>query len=371
MRRAFAAVLALIASCSLAAQTIRWQAPYRGCNAPGESTDQDLLDLAATGANMVRLGFPNHPLMNFSAPYTPNEAALQKLDRLLDVCERARLRVIIDPHTAPGFTSRWAPFTTMPEDPFWDASLPYQDAFVAFWGEVARRYKDRGEVVAGYDLMNEPNLFDQPGSGGKWNKLVRRMIQAIRTWDKRHTIIIEPPIVNLPGRTIQAEEMDTLNREGFLEAWPDANVVYSPHFYIPWRFTAQGLDVPVPNPTPKPKFRYPGRIDGIWYDRAKLESLLEEVATFQHRHRALVYIGEFSTTRWLAADGNRWLADAIGIFEHYDWSWTYHAWREWQGWDAEMSANPRDLGRHASTPRLKLLKAAFVRNAAAAPPRNP
>ncbi len=64
MRETFAAALALFASCLLAAQT----RPYRGCNAPGEATDQDLLDLAATGANLVRLGFPNHPLMNFNAP---------------------------------------------------------------------------------------------------------------------------------------------------------------------------------------------------------------------------------------------------------------------------------------------------------------
>ncbi len=359
------AVLTLIGMMSLAAQSptpIAWHGPYRGFNVPGEATDKDLLDLAATGANLVRLGFPNHPLMNPTPPYGPNEAALQRLDHLLDVCERAGVRAVIDPHTAPGFTSRWAPFTTMPQDPFWDASLPYQDASVAFWGEVARRYKDRGEVIAGYDLLNEPNLFDQPGSGGAWNKLVRRMIRAIRASDTRHTILIEPPIVNLPGRVIQAEQMDTLNREGFLEAWPDANVVYSPHFYIPWRFTAQGLDVPVPDPVPKPIFHYPGMVDGVRYDRGRLESLLKEVAEFQHRHGARICIGEFSTTRWLGEDGNRWLADAIHIFERFNWSWAYHAWREWQGWDAEMSTTPTDLTRRASTPRLELLKSFFVRN---------
>ncbi len=366
MRASFHCVLLpLMVVVSLAAERpapYAWKGPNRGCNAPGEATDQDLLDLAATGANVVRLGFPNHPLMSFTPPFGPSETALRKLDHLLDVCERAGLRAIIDPHTAPGFNSRWAPFTTMPQDPFWDESLPYQDAFVAFWGKVAQRYRDRGEVIAGYDLLNEPNLFDEPGSGGKWNKLVRRMVQAIRASDTRHTIIIEPPTVNLRGRIIPAEQMDTLNREGFLEASPDANVVYSPHFYIPWRFTAQGLDVPVPAPTPKPIFHYPGIVDGVRYDRGRLESLLKEVASFQRRQGAPVFIGEFSTTRWLGEDGNRWLGDAIGIFERCKWSWAYHAWREWQGWDAEMSVDPADSARYASTPRLRLLKAAFARN---------
>ena len=53
----------------------------------------------------------------------------------------------------------------------------------------------------------------------------------------------------------------------------------------------------------------------------------------------------------------------IELAEKYGWSWAYHAYRESQVWDAEMSITDRaDSVRRADAPRWALLKTYFARN---------
>ena len=75
-------------------------------------------------------------------------------------------------------------------------------------------------------------------------------------------------------------------------------------------------------------------------------------------------MGEFSAPRWTGEAGNRYIRDVIEICEQHGWSWAYHAWREWEGWDAERSNTEKsDTARKAVTPRLELLKSFYRRNA--------
>jgi uncharacterized protein (TIGR03437 family) len=353
---------ALICAAAMAGEApIRWEGPYRGFNTHSWLSEKDIRDLAATGANVVRIGFATEPMLEMTAPYAVKESALAHLDYLLTVCEEAGVRVVIDPHTAPGFTSPWAPWTTVPQDPFWKASLPYQDAFVKLWSAIAARYKDRGAVIAGYDLLNEPGVYGTPGQPSVWDELSKRLIAAIREHDKVHTIVIEPPTVYLPDkRVMDRMDLDGLYRAGFLSAPPDDNVVYSPHFYSPSKFTFQGVSG---NPMPTPPIAYPGVVDGVKYDRTRLEELLRGAALFQHRFGVPVFVGEFGNARWLGDDGNRWLADAIRVFEKYNWSWANHAWRECECWDAERSnTDKNDAQVYGETPRLQMLREAFAKN---------
>ena len=50
--------------------------------------------------------------------------------------------------------------------------------------------------------------------------------------------------------------------------------------------------------------------------------------------QAKIYAGEFSAVSW-AEGADRYLADLISLFEEYGWDWSYHAFREWPGWDVE------------------------------------
>ena len=65
---------------------------------------------------------------------------------------------------------------------------------------------------------------------------------------------------------------------------------------------------------------------------------------FAQKYNAKIQVGEFSVVIW-APDGAAWLEDAISLFEEYKWDWTYHAFREWEGWSLEHEGTPTDIKR--------------------------
>lgn len=73
--------------------------------------------------------------------------------------------------------------------------------------------------------------------------------------------------------------------------------------------------------------------------------MLAPVRDFQMRHKARIYVGEFSAVAW-AEGADRYIADCIELFEEYGWDWSYHAFREWHGWDVEREA----IGRMQTSP---------------------
>ena len=59
----------------------------------------------------------------------------------------------------------------------------------------------------------------------------------------------------------------------------------------------------------------------------------------------------------------RYLKDLIDIFEAHDWDWSYHAFREWDGWSVEHGSDPKDHGRSKTpTDREQLLRSWFAKN---------
>ena len=90
--------------------------------------------------------------------------------------------------------------------------------------------------------------------------------------------------------------------------------------------------------------------------------MLAPVREFQLAYNVHIYVGEFSAIRWApgAAD---YLRDCIELFEEYDWDWTYHAYREWDGWSVEHGSDPKDhQPAEEPTDRKKLLLSWFARN---------
>ena len=78
-----------------------------------------------------------------------------------------------------------------------------------------------------------------------------------------------------------------------------------------------------------------------------LRGILKPVRDFQLKHGARIYVGEFSAVAW-APGAEKYLEDCIALFEEYGWDWTYHAFREWQGWSVEHE------GDSATTLRRRL-----------------
>lgn len=139
----------------------------------------------------------------------------------------------------------------------------------------------------------------------------------------------------------------------YLPVFEEPNIIYSIHFYAPGQLTHQ-LD-----PKVKPILGYPDETRG--WNREYLRKNLEKAREFQQKTGARIYVGEFSCIRW-APGADRYVKDLIDLFEEYGWDWSYHAFREWQGWSAEHSDDPAVMDPVPTTGRKEVLLKAFEKN---------
>ena len=313
----------------------------RGVMSGAKLDEPDIKTLADWNVNMMRFQIGNPKRQDVSTPENVDlwlNEQLDKLDKTVPLCKKYGVKILIDLHSGPG----------MKQTELLNNRLSWtkesQDELVRIWRFMASKYKDE-EIVWGYDILNEPREDDYMGENLDWNRLAERVAKAIREIDTVKPIIVEPPPWASP--------------EGFKSFKPIdvSNVIYSVHFYMPGSFTHQGVHG---RPT---GIVYPGVIEGKKWDKDAMEKALAPVIEFQRKYNVPIYVGEFSVIRWAPGDsGAQWLRDAIEIFEANGWDWSYHAFREYDGWDSEMGSDPADKTRLASTPRKDLLLQYFKLN---------
>lgn len=298
-------------------------------------------------ANLIRF-----QLIRFGRPGEPStlgvydswlEGELKKLDALLPLCEQHGIFVVVDLHSPPGGKATVGGYVGSDSGLFTDTRV--QAKFIEVWSRIATRYKG-AKAIWGYDLANEPVEDQSDEACDDWQELAERAAKAVRAIDPERAIIVEPSPWGGPEGLDELVPIDV------------SNVVYSVHMYLPHAFTHQGVH------PPGPAYDYPGIIEGRQWDKAQLEQALEPVVRFQDRYHVHIYIGEFSAIRWAPNNSaGRYLSDLIDIFEAHGWDWSYHAFREWNGWSVEHGPD-RDDSRPtgSATDRQRLLKEWFARN---------
>ncbi|MCC6232073.1 MAG: cellulase family glycosylhydrolase [Verrucomicrobiales bacterium] len=299
------------------------------------------------GANLIRWQLIRHGRPGQSSSLDDYDAwleeALKKLDAALPHCQEHGLHVVIDLHSPPGGKATQGGYVGADDRLFTDPAC--QAKFIRVWERIASRY--RGAVpVWGFDLVNEPVEEVVADDCDDWQSLAERAARAIRAIDPARTIIVEPAAWGGPGGLADLVPLSV------------SNVVYSVHMYLPHRFTHQGVH------EAGPAYRYPGVIEGKAWDKAQLEVALQPVIDFQRTYGVHLYIGEFSAIRW-APEGSaaRYLSDLIDLFEAHGWDWSYHAFREWNGWSVEHGSDREDTRPAAEpTDRQRLLQGWFGRN---------
>ena len=254
---------------------------------------------------------------------------IAKLDHLLPVCRKYGLSVVVDLHSLGMKTFE---------------STANQDKLVEIWKKLAAHYKGN-PVIWGYDIVNEPRLDEWKEGALLWNDLAERVCQEIRKIDPTTPIIVEPEKMGLP--------------EGFSTLRPVSvpGVIYSVHMYNPGQFTHNRV-----YDKNQAVYTYPGEIDGTLWNRDELERNLQPVIEFQKKYGVAIYVGEFSAIRW-SPGAAQYFSDLIDIFEENGWDWTYHAFREFQGWSVEHGADIHDTAPSATvTDRGKVVRAWFDKN---------
>ncbi len=265
------------------------------------------------------------------------DGRLNELDKALDACKQYGIKVVVDIHSPPGgrYPNRDLAIFYEPL---------YQDHWVAVWEKIAHRYKGN-PTIWGYDLVNEP-VQSVPAPEGVADYLGAqvRAAKAIRAID--------------PDMPIFIEAADSDSAAGYNELEPVAvpNVIYEVHMYDPAQFTYQGI---VGKWTPA---AYPDKIGDTMWDKQQLRKVLQPVRDFQLAYNVHIYVGEFSAVRWAPGAGS-YLRDCIDLFEEYGWDWTYHAYREWDGWSVEHGSDPQDhQPTREPSDRKKILLEWFGRN---------
>jgi glycoside hydrolase family 5 len=311
-------------------------APRRGFMSPvpGRIKADDIREMGKWGANLIRyqmvdgIGVPE----NVTEYIKWLNNCLDKLDSLMPVLKENNIKVVIDMHQALG--GRYKQGNRPPQTEAAKAAVrltgkadlhrifceaDMRQAFIDAWKTIARRYKDN-PVIFGYDLVNEPavtgpspyHLLDVQYDAAK----------AIREIDPETPIIIEG------NRCASAIYFN-------VRPMPLKNIIYEVHMYFPGEYCFQGV-----NDFHSYSKYYPRR--GVAYNSSKeeLRSAMSRVIEFQKKYGAKVYVGEFTVPRWVPDGGAKYLEDLISVFEDNKWDWTFHAFREWEGFSPEHYGHP-------------------------------
>jgi hypothetical protein len=324
----------LRAGAALADEPVPWPDTLRrGANLTVQITEKDLAHYARDWqANSCRVLI--NDLLPPAPPHRVSEEKKKQVFDALDLCLKYGLFTVFSPSASFDNNDR---FFSNPE---------YRKAYVDFWEETARRYRDAGPIA--WDLMNEPH---DRLARTEWNAFARELTAAIRRIDPKHTLVVEPP------------EWGWAGGFQYLEPTGDPNTVYSFHFYGPMDFTHQRHNGHMKATEEQWKQRvYPGStMQGEVWDRARLRKEIEKAAAFRDRHGVRIWCGEFGVARW-AQGALPYMTDWIELCEAEKIGWCYYSYREWAPMDLEMDPAVRGgKTERAETDFVRLFKKYFAR----------
>lgn len=288
----------------------------------GNFNEETAREIVRWGANAVRIQIAPYQYVKRKGLDWQNgkDQFMKMLAVKLKDARNNSLKVIIDMHSPPVNGGN-----------IWN-NPDLEKNFTTIWRDIAEYLEPYRDTIWGYDLFNEPLERTQlPYAPLEWRPLAVKIIKAIREVDPDTWIIYESG----PGGGWRGFED--------LKPLPDYKVIYSFHFYQPGAFTHQGIAASqlqdaalLAQAQEATGIKYPGVIGNIEWNRARIEKQLQPVIDFQKRYRVPIFIGEFSVIAWAPVESAvQYLKDVTGIFEKYGWSWTYHAFREYQGWSLE------------------------------------
>ena len=313
----------------------------RGVMSPArDMNEEDFKTLKTWGATLLRYQM----IRNWHGVNTNQD--LDEFDRwlngkldnfdkvVLPMAARYGIKVVLDFHVPPGGRDVSGDMNMLYDE-------KYADHFIRTWRRIARRFRGR-EGVYGYDLINEPSQKLATSPGLDYWSLQCRAAEAIREEDPLTPVIIE------------SNGWDSPATFRYLSPLTMTNIIYQAHMYLPMDFTHQRVmngrqwSVAYPN------------VAKSW-NRDYLRNEMKAVREFQLKHKARIYVGEFSAVAW-AEGAELYLDDCIEIFEEYGWDWSYHAFREWAGWSVEHEGtDAKSLHPSADNPRKRVLLKGFRR----------
>lgn len=160
------------------------------------------------GMRLFRIPFSWERMQRvLGAPLDPEE--LSRMDELVGGAHALHLKLILDVH---GYDRR--------ERKLIGADPVLENAFADLWRRLAEHYRTENAIY-GYGLMNEPHDTE-----GTWPHTAQAAINAVRTIDRRHFILLAG------DHWSGANTWESANPK-ILEVWdPENKLIYEAHIYF-------------------------------------------------------------------------------------------------------------------------------------------
>lgn len=262
--------------------------------------DEDIAFLSRTGFNVVRLPFNYRHFESDLVPGEWIESGFEQLDRVVKLCRKHRIWVILDLHAGVGAQARDQNAGSAYGETYFWKYRNFMDRTVALWTEIARRYKGDA-IIAGYNLLGEPVTSNVP----LLNEFYSRTIQAIRSVDPEHLIFLDP--------NLWARDIASLHEQLFV----DKQIVVPIHPYFQGSALSRLAN-------------YPSAGDGKIHDRKSVEAIIDQAYDTSHLS-CPVMASEFGAFRNDPQKFEVQLAivqDQLYIFEEKGWSWSMWCYKD-------------------------------------------
>jgi endoglucanase len=181
-------------------------------------TRQDFINIQSLGCDVIRLPVNLHFMTAGAPAYTVDPLFYYFFDQVVDMAEELGIHLILDNHTF---------------DPAQSTDPDIDDVLIPVWTQIADHYKNRSTYLY-YELLNEPHGI----SDAAWNIIQQDVVDAIRSVDSVHTIIVGPAGWN------------SYNNLQYMPVYTDDKLIYTFHFYDPFVFTHQGASWTDPSMVP-------------------------------------------------------------------------------------------------------------------------
>jgi endoglucanase len=245
-------------------------------------TEKDFKDIKSLGCDVIRLPINLHGMTSGAPDYTIDPLFISFLDSAVNWAEELQLYLLIDNHSF---------------DPSVNTSPEIGQILTKVWPQLAEHYKDRSNYIL-YEVLNEPHGI----TNQLWGSIQQQAIDAIRSKDTKHTIIVGPSGYN------------SYNDLAQMPVYSDQNLIYTFHFYDPFLFTHQGASWSTPSMVPLTgvPFPYsqadmpvcPPSLVGTWIQSslnnyqadgtvAKVKSLIDIAVNFRNARNINIFCGEF------------------------------------------------------------------------------
>lgn len=274
--------------------------------------------LADTGFNTIRVNLHYRIFEDDNVPGSYKQSGWDFIDYYIQWAKNHNLYLVLDIHIPQGGLQPTGGGGAC----LWD-NVTNQTRLTNLWKAIAQQYADE-PTIAAYDLLNEPN---PTSSVSQWQTLAQQIVDAIRTVDQNHLIIIERVnwIFAADGSSPLADwNLNLLS--SFQVSVNDDNVIYDYHFYDPTEYSIQNENsnpddgnYPDENVTQTAK-------DGSTMLRNK--AYLEYEINLENRDNGPMFVGEWGPNESTFNDikgGYTYVQDVLNLFDEYNLHWTYYS----------------------------------------------